>query len=120
MGRPLGGGREQLLVEEMCRILAYLQWKADWWKGQSDRHKDSSERLRRGLKVYAAKQVAVYERLATRTASYWVTYLEWLRPLPAWILPYKAAARKVHPQFAMPTVGGVPDEERESSDDDHL
>ena len=107
---------EQLLLEGMRRILAYLKWKANWWRSQIERHTDVSSQLHRGLKVYAAKQVAVYEQLATWTASYWVSYLQKLGPLPAWIVPYQAAARRICPRSVMPSAEGV--QEEESSDEE--
>ena len=98
---------EQLLLEEMRRILAYFEWKVHWWQCRDEQRDSISPRLRRGLKAYAAKQASVYERLATRTASYWVNYLNKLGPLPSWILPYQASARKVRPRWIVSAPPGI-------------
>ncbi|KAI0730668.1 hypothetical protein C8Q76DRAFT_612418, partial [Earliella scabrosa] len=69
------------------------------------RRSDVSERLRRGLTIYAEEQANVFENLAARTASFWVNELKEIGPLPEWIKPYEKYARKVRP----PRRGGVMD-----------
>ncbi|OJT14077.1 hypothetical protein TRAPUB_9373 [Trametes pubescens] len=87
---------EQLLLEEMRRVIAYCGWKANWWREQADRRGGSvSKAIERGLRAYSAKQAAVWEGLARRSASWWVQYLKTLGPLPDWLAPYERHARKV-------------------------
>ncbi|PIL29361.1 hypothetical protein GSI_09412 [Ganoderma sinense ZZ0214-1] len=108
---------EQLLLEEMRRVLTFFEWKSRWWQSQGKAREDVSPRFRRGLAVYAAKQAAVYERLAARTASYWINYLKALGPLPSWIQPYQAFARKVRPRWTVLTTNDV-EQDGESSDEE--
>ncbi|KAJ7604326.1 hypothetical protein FB45DRAFT_769378 [Roridomyces roridus] len=52
--------REDLLLldEEMRRVLAFCQWKADWWDTQMTARSVGSEALAEGLRAYAAEQAA--------------------------------------------------------------
>ncbi|PIL23577.1 hypothetical protein GSI_14890 [Ganoderma sinense ZZ0214-1] len=77
---------ETLLLEEMRRVLAYFEWKAQWWRRQAPR--------RGGIKAQT------FEALARRSAAYWVNYLKALGhgQLPAWLLPYVAFAKKIRPR----------------------
>lgn len=87
---------EQLLLEEMRRVLAYCEWKANWWREQADRRSGGvSKVIERGLRAYSAKQTAVWEGIARQSASWWVQYLKTLGPLPDWLAPYEQYARKV-------------------------
>ena len=60
-----------MVVEEMCRVLAYLTWKADWWKEQGERRAGISVILSRGLTAYADKQADIHESLACKFATMW-------------------------------------------------
>ncbi|KAH9851013.1 hypothetical protein C2E23DRAFT_733773 [Lenzites betulinus] len=87
---------ELLLMEEMRRIIKYCEWKASWWRSRAElRSQTASSSVLQGLRAYAAKQVAVWEGLACRCASWWIQYLRTLGPLPEWIAPYARHARKV-------------------------
>lgn len=86
---------EELLLEEMRRVLAYCDWKAAWWRSQAEcRDGLVSAPVSRGLRAYAQKQAAVWEGVARTSASYWVTYLKTYRTLPTWLAPYEKHARK--------------------------
>lgn len=87
---------EQLLLEEMCRVLEYCHWKAAWWRSQADRRGTLVPLpVLRGLRAYADKQAAVWEGVACRLASYWINYLKKCGPLPGWLKPYERHVRKV-------------------------
>jgi hypothetical protein len=55
----------------MRRVLAYLTWKAGWWKEQGERRAGISEILSRGLKAYADKQAYIHKSLARKFAAMW-------------------------------------------------
>lgn len=59
---------KELLQEEMCRVLAFLDWKRNWWLEQvgTDTDGDSQNQLRRGINAYAYKQAEVYDRLISK------------------------------------------------------
>ncbi|TBU21626.1 hypothetical protein BD311DRAFT_677927 [Dichomitus squalens] len=89
---------EQLVIEEMRRVIEFCGDRATWWRSQKGRRFNIDTTLQQGLSIYAEKQAAVCENLATRCASFWVDYLKSLGPLPSWILPYQTAARRVRPR----------------------
>jgi hypothetical protein len=61
-----------LLVEEMQRTLAYLQWKSsDWESRASLRAADVPAAVQNGLAAYAAKQASLFNGLAAAFASQW-------------------------------------------------
>ncbi|KZP18442.1 hypothetical protein FIBSPDRAFT_893441 [Athelia psychrophila] len=62
------------LVEEMCRILSYFEWKANWWRRQHDRHTDASPDVMRGLNAYADKQAALVTALGHSFAQKWYPF----------------------------------------------
>ncbi|OJT11755.1 hypothetical protein TRAPUB_11697 [Trametes pubescens] len=87
---------EQLLLEEMRRVLEYCRWKATWWRSQADRRGTLvPPPVLRGLRAYADKQAGVWEGVARRSASYWINYVKKCGPLPEWLKPYEKHARKV-------------------------
>jgi hypothetical protein len=45
-----------LLNKEMCRMLKFCEWKADWWVRQVPLRKDVTKPLAEGLKAYTAEQ----------------------------------------------------------------
>ncbi len=91
---------QALILEEMRRVIEYFQWKSQWWRNQAGRRSDVPARLKRGLRIYARKQAAVFDKLAMRTASFWVHELASMGLLPPWIRPYEKCARKVRPRRA--------------------
>ncbi|KAG2096118.1 uncharacterized protein F5147DRAFT_584181 [Suillus discolor] len=61
----------QLLLEEMCRVLAFLAWHAAWWETQGslrtvDRPEDAE-----GLLAYAKRQAAICHGLHAKFAEKW-------------------------------------------------
>lgn len=112
----------KLLLEEMRRVISYFEWKARWWRSQAARHPNASPRVQRGLAIYAEKQAAMFDRLAIRTASYWINFLSKLGPLPPWAEPYRPYARNVRHRRGMSgavdlSTGGISDSSIESSSD---
>ncbi|KAJ8700507.1 hypothetical protein PTI98_003522 [Pleurotus ostreatus] len=75
-----------LLQEEMRRVLAFLRWQAEWWKGQicDDESIPGPEVLREGLNAYARQQANVRTRLAGSFEARWACvpqFLELYNPL---------------------------------------
>ncbi|KAH9885590.1 hypothetical protein C8Q73DRAFT_659447, partial [Cubamyces lactineus] len=80
---------EKLVLEEMRRVLAYLEWKAAWWRRQGASRQDVTLALRRGLRAYAEKQAGVLDGLRLHFASVWVPYLRDIGELPEWARAYQ-------------------------------
>lgn len=77
-----------LLIEEMRRILAFLEWKASWWRSQAHRRSDEDAPLRAGLRAYAERQATLYERIAMRHAMHWLPVLKTHGIVPCWESKY--------------------------------
>ena len=60
-----------LLIEEMRRVIVFLDWKANWWVGQSGLRHDVSNEVSDGLHAYAAKQAHIMHSMAMKFASMW-------------------------------------------------
>jgi hypothetical protein len=41
-----------LLREEMCQVLWFLEWRADWWESRLTEWEGLDEAITDGLKVY--------------------------------------------------------------------
>lgn len=53
-----------LVAEEMRRTLAFLEWRAGWWRCQASRRVDISEQVHHGLVAYAERQADLLKRIA--------------------------------------------------------
>ena len=68
---------EELLQEEMRRVVVYLEWKARWWSDKLGARTGScSLDTQHGVDAYARKQANVYHEIAVSFASQWLPYLE--------------------------------------------
>jgi hypothetical protein len=62
----------QLLVEEMRRVITFLDWKAQWWTEQGNaRLGQLAADIADGASAYAAKQAHIYSALARSFAAKW-------------------------------------------------
>jgi hypothetical protein len=64
-----------LLVEEMRRVLEFLEWKASWWDEQETRRTDIAPDLSEGLQAYAVDQARFQRSLAASFRIMWKTPL---------------------------------------------
>ena len=60
-----------LLVEEMCRVVSFLDWKSSWWMMQAVVRSDLPQDIADGLIAYAAKQTHLNRSLAAAFATQW-------------------------------------------------
>jgi len=61
----------QLVMEEMRRVLTFLEWKAAWWDGQQEAPLNVSHGVLEGAQAYAAKQAHVNRALAASFRTRW-------------------------------------------------
>ena len=66
----------QLVVEEMRRVLAFLEWKASWWDRQQDAQLNVSADILEGTQAYSSKQAHVNRTLAASFRARWSTELK--------------------------------------------
>ena len=73
-----------LLIEEMHRVIVYLEWKATWWMDLADARSDAPIHVQHGVAAYAAKQAAICRSMATSFASHWYPTLKKQNITIAW------------------------------------
>ncbi|KAF9458821.1 hypothetical protein BDZ94DRAFT_1172825 [Collybia nuda] len=70
----------QLLQEEMQRILAFLDWQAEWWERQGVSAFSLDAATMRGMTAYAHRQASLRRELRDRFSMTWrniPTFLQW-------------------------------------------
>jgi hypothetical protein len=88
---------EVLLVrEEMRRVIAFLDWKATWWRSQADRRQDVRNDIKAGLAAYAARQSHLMQHLAETFAAVWYLMLTMANLRIEWPTHYISYAQ-AHP-----------------------
>lgn len=55
----------------MRRVLAFCQWKANWWDEEAERRSGVHPALQEGLRAYAKEQAATERRLAKVWEAKW-------------------------------------------------
>ncbi|KAJ7711507.1 hypothetical protein B0H16DRAFT_1480292 [Mycena metata] len=60
-----------LVREEMRRVVRYLDWQAECWRGRVDGRPDATREVREGVRAYALKQAAVHSRLGAFFQVVW-------------------------------------------------
>ena len=65
----------ELLVDEMRRVLTFLDWKANWWRKQQHARIQVEDDLAEGIAAYAAKQANINCSLAQSFAEKWYSLL---------------------------------------------
>ncbi|KAF9470843.1 hypothetical protein BDN70DRAFT_901798 [Pholiota conissans] len=71
-------GKEEVMIlkEEMRRVLAFLDWKARWWRAREGVKSGVSKDLAEGLTSYAHGQAALQEELSTHFRRLWKSPLQ--------------------------------------------
>lgn len=91
-----------LLVEEMRRVIQYLDTKANWWRGESQRRPNVRPDIAQGLAAYGHRQAQLMEDLAKSFAS------QWRAPLVAADIPLDWPAEYVSHAVAHPAIIRAP------------
>jgi hypothetical protein len=73
-----------IIQEEMRRVIAYHEWKAQWWRSQAARHSDTDNVRLHGVTAYAKKQAHLSKQLAWQCAEYWLPALKERGVSPEW------------------------------------
>ena len=81
---------EELLQEEMRRVIVYLEWKSRTWTEKVGiRMGSCTPDIQHGIDAYARKQANIYYELAVSFASQWLPYFsvsglgtKWLAEFP--------------------------------------
>jgi hypothetical protein len=59
------------LQEEMRRVLAFLEWHADWWEGHRALHEELDAVLDEGMRAYAGKQAHILQLMRNHFNHLW-------------------------------------------------
>lgn len=110
---------EELLQEEMRRVILYLEWKSrDWSEKVAVRTGSCTPNIQHGIDSYARKQVNIYHKIARSFACRWLPYLnacglntKWATEFlwASWItsdktkLPKRFSVTSADPPRALPT-----------------
>lgn len=76
-----------LLQEEMRRVIAFSEWKMQWWRDQAQR-RAALPPLASGLRAYAEKQAWIFEKRAKCFAAKWLPLLKKYGITPDWAGKY--------------------------------
>ena len=101
---------EELLQEEMRRVVVYLEWKScEWLKKVGVRASLCTPDIQHGVDAYARKQANIHREIAISFVSQWLPYLrlcgletKWTAELP-WISQVFSRKKKLPKWFPTPT-----------------
>ncbi|KIJ90500.1 hypothetical protein K443DRAFT_116509 [Laccaria amethystina LaAM-08-1] len=102
-----------IIQEEMRRVLAYHEWRAEWWLEQASRRQNADPSVLSGISAYAQKEASICLHMAARCATYWLPIMR--KHGVTWIEKYKL----LEPQISL--TGGEPEleSELESGDEEN-
>jgi len=63
----------QLVVEEMRRVLCYLDWRSHYWRSLVSKREVSHATVREGIAAYAEKQACIAQMMAHRFSKEWLS-----------------------------------------------
>ena len=77
-------------------MIAYHQWKADWWQEQSPLRNHEDATILSGVFGYAHKQAAICDHIAKVCALYWLPHLKSKGIIPGWASDYEHLLQATH------------------------
>ncbi|KAG1839003.1 hypothetical protein C8R48DRAFT_751508 [Suillus tomentosus] len=72
----------ELLVEEMRRVLTFLEWQSCWWRQCATRRSSEKTTEQEGLQAYAYRQAALRSTMRKLFQALW-SFVAQLNPIPA-------------------------------------
>jgi hypothetical protein len=100
-----------IVQEEMRRVIAYHEWKAQWWRSQVARGSDTDDSRVHGVTAYAEKQAHLSEQLAWKCAERWLPALKERGVSPEWEKRYPVTAVVTPVQHVFSAVSAIADED---------
>ncbi|KAF7441031.1 hypothetical protein PC9H_001380 [Pleurotus ostreatus] len=64
-----------LVIEEMRRVVVYLDWKAQWWRSRCQQRPDVARALQEGMNAYASRQSKMLCTMRAQFAAAWLPVL---------------------------------------------
>jgi hypothetical protein len=81
----------ELTLEEMRRVLCYMDWRALYWRSLASERQVSDATMREGLVAYAEKQAHVAQAMAHSFSQKWLPLLGGYSIIPDWPERYLGA-----------------------------
>ena len=78
----------QLVIEEMRRILCYMDWRSHYWQSLVSKREGLDATVRDGIAAYAEKQAYIAQMIAQRCSKRWLPVLEGQCITPDWPVHY--------------------------------
>lgn len=92
-----------LLQEEMCQVIAFLEWRSFWWcRNVGSRLGSVMANIQHGINSYACKQANTYHKLAVSLGNQWIPHLLLLGLDVLWTKTYPWAANIISPAVEHP------------------
>jgi hypothetical protein len=82
----------QLTLEEMRRVLCYMDWRAQYWRSLVSKRQVSDATLREGMVAYAEKQAYIAQGMAHNFSQRWLPLLGGNSIIPDWPEHYTATS----------------------------
>ena len=94
---------EELLQEEMCRVVVYLEWKSCMWSERVGIRADScTPDIQHSVDAYARKQAHIHRRIAVSFASQWLPYLNTCGYETIWLTDLSCASEVLSHKTKLP------------------
>ena len=74
----------ELTLEEMRRVLCFMDWRAHHWRSLISKRQVSDATLREGIAAYAEKQAYIEEAMARNFSQKWIPTLGGHSITPDW------------------------------------
>jgi len=81
----------QLVVEEMRRILCYMDWRSHYWRSLVSKREVLDATVNEGIAAYAEKQAYIAQMMAHRFSQRWLSVLEGHCIPPDWPVHYTSS-----------------------------
>ena len=73
-----------MTVEEMRRVLCYMDWRAQYWQSLASSRPGLDDTLQEGTVAYAEKQAYIAQAMARKFSQQWLPLLQKHFIIPDW------------------------------------
>jgi hypothetical protein len=81
----------KLTLEEMCRVLCYMDWRVQYWRELVSKRQVLDTTLQEGIAAYAEKQAHIAQAMAYNFSQRWLPLLGGNSLTPDWPERYGVA-----------------------------
>ena len=103
---------EELLQEEMRRVIVYLEWKSRAWTEKVGiRAASCTPDIQHGIDAYTRKQANIYHQLAVSFAGQWLPYFKVSGLRTKWMAEFPWASRILSRETKLPKWFPIPQQD---------